>query len=173
MTNIVTGSRLGYRSTLSVTRPANTTAYTTGDVIGVADATVAANAGSAILTFAGIGPVSNDIEVISTDLRIDLAAVPATMTSFRLHLYDASPTAILDNAAWDLPLADRVMYLGYLDLGTPVDVGSTLYVRTDNIHAQFRLAEGATVLYGELVLNGGYTPTSAATLQIRINARAI
>jgi hypothetical protein len=160
----------GYKSTLEFTRPANTTPYTAGDVIGVADVSVAANAGSAIHTFANAGPAGGNIIITGADLRIDVAAVPAGMTSFRLHLYDAAPTAILDNAAWDLPAGDRAAYLGFIDFGSAVDVGATLYAQVDQINKQFKLATGVTSLYGLLVTNGGFTPGSATVKHIRLHA---
>lgn len=160
----------GYTSTVSFTRPANTTAYTAGDVVGVADVSVAANAGSAIHEFASIGPSAGAIIITGADLRVDVAAVPAGMTSFRLHLYDAAPTAILDNAAWDLPAGDRAAYLGYIDIGTAVDVGATLYAQVDQVNKQFKLASGSTSLYGLLVTNGGFTPTSAAVKRMRLHS---
>lgn len=83
------------------------------------------------------------------------------MTSFRLHLYSSQPSAIADNAAWDLPSGDRAAYLGYIDLGTPIDVGSTLYVQTvgSNLTMQ-QVAAISSSLYGYMVTNGGYTPGS-------------
>lgn len=148
----------GGAATVSVTRPANTTSYTAGDVIGVDNA---GSAGSAVLTFAGIGPANGgEILITSTDHLVGKSSVPSGMTSFRLHLYGSSPpSALLDNAPWDLPSGDRAAYLGYVDLGTPVDVGSTLYVRGEQAQAQFTVPSGGA-LYGYLVTNGGYQPAS-------------
>lgn len=167
------GGEGGYTSAVTFTRPANVTAYTAGDVIGVADVSVAANAGSAIHEFTSIGPSGGTVLITAADLRIDVAAVPAGMTTFRLHLYDASPTAILDNAAWDLPAGDRTAYLGYIDLAQMADVGSTLYVQNDQVNKQFKLASGSTSLYGQLVTNGGYTPSSAAVKRLRLSGMAV
>lgn len=149
-------------TSVTITRPANTTAYTGGDVVGQADTAVAANAGTAILSFQNACIPGGTTWITRAWLRIDVASVPSGMTSFRLHLYDTSPTAILDNAAWDLVSGDRAYYLGYIDLGTPVDVGSTLYVQSAGIGDEFKCASGSTTLYGELVTNGGYTPSSGA-----------
>ena len=151
----------GYSSQPTVTRPANTTAYTAGDVVG---------ATAAAITFARIGPANGQIIITDVDYRVDLTAVPSGMTSFRLHLYNATPpSALADNAPWDLPSGDRASYLGYIDLGTPVDVGSTLYVQTSGVNK--KLAMGATTsLFGYLVTNGAYTPASAGTQAPRLNA---
>lgn len=151
----------GYVSQVSVTRPANTTAYTAGDVVG---------ATAAAIEFADIGPSFGVVSITDSDLRIDVTGVPAGMTSFRLHLYNVTPpSALADNAAWDLPAGDRASYLGYIDLGTPVDVGSTLFVQTDGSGAKtFQMKTSS--LFGYLVTNGGFTPTSAAVKSIRLCA---
>lgn len=167
------GGEGGYTSAVTFPRPSNITTYTAGDVIGIADAGTPANAGSAIHEFTSIGPAGGSILITAADLRIDVAAVPSGMTSFRLHLYDAPPTAILDNAAWDLPAGDRTAYLGYIDIGTIVDVGSTLYVQADQINKQFKLAAGSTSLYGQLVTNGGFTPGSATVKRLRLAGMAV
>lgn len=158
---------------LLVTRPADTTAYTAGDVIGTST-----SAGGAVLEFPDMVNELGHIIITDVDLRVDLNAVPASMTSFRLHLYNVTPpSALADNAVWDLPSGDRASYLGYVDLGTPVDVGSTLFVQTSGVNKKIKVGvQGASMvsgngsLFGYLVTNGGYTPTSAATLSIRLNA---
>ena len=156
-----------YRELL-ITRPANTTAYTAGDVVGPSTAT-----GGGVLTFSSTGGDNLLFKILSTEYRSDLAAVPASMTSFRLHLYSATPpSAYADNAVWDLPAGDRAAYMGYLDLGTPVDLGSTLYVKTNGINQGLALPQGGT-FFGYLVTAGGYTPTSAETSFIRIYAEGI
>lgn len=167
------GLSSSYSSTLTFTRPENTTAYTAGDVIGIADAGTAANAGSAIHTFTDIGPAGGQIRITASFFYVYLAAVPASMTSFRLDLYDASPTAILDNAAFDLAAADRTKHLGYIDLGSPADRGATLYVQAGSQDLDVKLADGVTSLYGIITTNGGYTPTSAEGFRLRLRAVAL
>src|SRR5436309_41001 len=143
----------GTKSQQAVTRPANTTAYTANDVLG---------ATAAAITFASIAPsAGGEIIITSAELEIDVAAVPSGMTTFRLYLYSVTPpSALADNAAFDLPSGDRASFLGYVDLGTPVDLGSTLYVRTDAINAQFSAA-GAN-LFGYLVTAGAFTPAGSS-----------
>jgi hypothetical protein len=151
----------GFTSSVSVTRPSNTTAYTAGDCVGIADSGTPANAGSAILAFLLAGPAGGEIYLTDVDLRIHLSAVPSGMTTFRLHLYDAAPDAILDNAAWDLSSSgDRGKYLGYVDLVQPADLGSTLYSQNPAINKRLKLAAASTTLYGVLQTTGAYTPAS-------------
>lgn len=139
-----------FQSQVATTRPANVTAYTANDVLGAA---------AAAWTFPSMGTTGGQVMITSVDLRIDVAAVPAGMTSFRLYLYSVTPaSALADNAAWDLPAGDRPGYIGYIDLGTPVDLGSTLFVEADGVNKHLKLAPGDTALYGYLVTNGGFTP---------------
>ena len=142
---------------VTITRPSNTTLYTAGDVIGVADVGTPANAGSAIHVFNGV-PAKAVIEGVS--LRIDVGSVPSGMTTFRLHLYKSAPTAILDNAAFDLIAGDRSAYVGYVDIPVPVDLGATLFAQTDQINK--RVVAPSGVLYGLLQTIGGFTPSSGA-----------
>lgn len=128
-------------------------------------------AGSAILTFPTMGPSGGFLTLDEVLLIIGLAAIPAGMTTFRLHLYDASPTAILDNAAFDIPAGDRASYLGFIDLVTPVDMGSTLVSQNTGLNRPLKLAAGATSLYGLLVTTGGFTPTSAEAYRLILKTR--
>lgn len=167
------GLSSSYSSTLTFTRPENTTAYTAGDVIGIADAGTPANAGSAIHTFTDIGPAGGQIRITASFWYVYLAAVPGSMTSFRLDLYDSSPTAILDNAAFSLVAGDRTKHLGYIDLGSPAARTATLYVQAGSQDLDVKLADGVTSLYGIITTNGGYTPTSAEGFRLRLRAIAI
>lgn len=137
-------------NTVTITRPANTTAYTALDVIGDTN-------GSAIFEFKNIkAKGGGDIIITSIELEVDVAAVPAGMTGFNVRLYNASPTAIADNAAWLFDSADRGLYLGKIVLGTPVDEGATLFIDNDNINKQISLTGSS--LFVELQTIGGFTP---------------
>lgn len=139
---------------VSLTRTADTNAYTANDVLG------AATGATAALTFASIGPPSANVMITGCNLEVDLAAVPTGMTSFDLHLYNATPASALgDNAAFDLPSGDRANYLGKISLGTPADLGSTLYVEQSAINKQIKLGSTSS-LFAYLVTVGGYTPAS-------------
>lgn len=157
---------IGYKVTVTVTRPANVTPYTAGDAIGD-------TGGSAILSFAGIGPSAGHIIITGALLEIDVNALPAGMTGFRAHLYDASPDAIADNAAWDLSSAgDRGKYLGYIDIRTPTDLGSTLISQEEAIGAHRKLAAASTTLYVVLQTIGGFTPAANSEVY-KLTLRAI
>jgi hypothetical protein len=164
MTTFVLPIASAFASPIATTRPANTTAYTANDVVG---------ATAAVWTFQNIGPMGGRVMLTSADLRIDVAAIPSGMTSFRLYLYNVTPaSALADNAAFDLPAGDRPGYQGYIDLGSPADLGSTLYVQTDQINKQVDLAATDTSLYGYLVSAGGFTPAGNSEVY-NINLRSV
>ena len=155
----------GYTSgLLSITRPADTTGYTAGDVVGAA---------TAAITFPTMGPsAGGEILITSAAFERDATAIISGETSYTLHLYSVTPpSALADNAVFDLPSGDRASYLGSISLGTPVDLGSTLYVEQNGINKQVTLASGS--LYGYLVTVGAYTPASAAVHRIQLHSVAV
>ncbi len=157
---------LGYASIASVTRTNDTADYAANDVIG------AATGASAALTFASIGRGAGEHIVTSASLEIDAGAVISGETSYKLYLYSVTPPSALgDNAAFDLPAGDRASFLGVIDLGTPVDLGSTLYVETNNINKQVTLA--GTSLFGYLVTVGAYTPTASRVHKVTLHTKAV
>lgn len=155
----VTLAAAASRSVAAITRPANTTAYTASDVVG------------GVLTFSSVTAVpGGPVMLTSCDLRYDAAAIPSGMTSFRLYLYSATPaSAYADNAPWDLPSGDRAAFIGYVDLGAILDLGSTLFAQVDGVNKQVHCATGSTTLYGYLVTIGGYTPAAnSETAQVAL-----
>jgi hypothetical protein len=162
-TDSVSVKSQGFGAAVSLTRTADTNAYAANDVIGSATGSTAA------LTFANMGPSGKEIMITSVALEIDADAIITGETSYRLYLYNGTPPSALgDNAAFDLPSGDRASFLGYVDLGTPVDLGSTLYVETNGVNKQVTLS--GTGLFGYLVTNGAYTPTSARIYKITLHA---
>ena len=157
-----------YRSSVTITRPSNTTGYTAGDVIGIADSGTPANAGSAIHTLTNIGPAGGYVMVQSVELLIGLSAVTSGMAGFRLHLYTASPTAVLDNAAFDLVSGEVANYAGFIDLPTPSDFGSMLYSQADYSGRLIKLASASTSLFAELETRGAFTPASGTVYTLRV-----
>jgi hypothetical protein len=160
------GATPRYGAQVSITRPNDTAAYAAADVIGAAT-------GSTAAVVLAIGPVTGgEVQVISTALEIDLTSVPASQTSFRLYLYNVTPPSALgDNAAWDLPAGDRPGFIGYLDLGTPVDLGSTLYVEVNNIWKQITVPTGGNI-YGLLTTTAGHTPVAQTVYKMTIHTTA-
>ena len=152
----------GFRSVATITRPSNTTAYTAGDVVGD-------TGGSAILSMTSAGPSGGFVLVQSVSLIFSDRTVPSGMGAFRIHMYSASPTAIADNAAFDLASGERDAYMGYIDLPAPLDFGSTIYTQTDYPGRLIKLAAASTTLFAEIETRGAYTPVSASTVSLRMN----
>jgi hypothetical protein len=173
MRSIQTVTSLSYTPSITFTRPANTTDYTAGDVVGVADVSVAANAGSAIHALTDAGPVGGEILITGCDLYIHAGTALTDGTTYRLELYDASPTAILDNAAYDLVAGDRTKHLCSIDIAAPTDKGATLVSQNNQLQQQVQLATGSSTLYALLVDVGGSTPTSALVYKLRLRTVAL
>lgn len=143
----------GFSAPLTITRPANQTPYGAGDVVGGA------------LTFPTMGPSAGRILITSTQLELDITAIPTGMTSFLLYLYNVTPpSALADNAVFDLPSGDRASFLGVVAMGTPADLGSTLYAETNIINKQLKLA--GTSLFGYLTTVGGFTPAANSEVYV-------
>lgn len=150
-----------YRSTVSFNRPDNSTAYTALDVVG--------SGTSAIHTLSTIGPSGGFVLIQSMALFIANTSVPAGMSAFRVHLYSSSPTAILDNAAFDLVSGDRAAYMGYVDLPAPQDLGSTIYAQVDYPGRLIKLAAASTSLFAQIQTIGAYTPAALTTYELRMS----
>ena len=157
--------RSTFSAAVSITRTADTAIYAANDVVG------AATGSTACVEFTDMGPIGGRVRIRSSSLEVDASAVISGETSYRLHLYNiTAPSALGDNAAFDLPSGDRASYLGFLDLGTPADLGSTLYIETNNINKVVKLA--GTSLFGYLVTVGTFTPESATVRKITLHTIA-
>lgn len=152
---------VGYTAAVTITRTSDTDAYLANDVIGAATATTAA------VEFTNIGPAGSTVRISGAELQINATGLISGEAQYRLHLYNVTPPSALgDNAPWDLPAGDRASYLGYLDLGTPVDLGSTLYVQTEQAKDVLLLSSS---LFAYPVTIAAYTPTSARVHKVTIH----
>lgn len=122
--------------------------------------------------FANLGDADGDEYFITmSDLIIAHTALISGEAAYRLHMYSATPpSALADNAPWDLPAGDRNSYLGYLDLGTPVDVGASLHVQSAHVNKQITIP--GTGIYAYLVTIGAFTAT-AATRAVRLHSAKV
>lgn len=153
-------SSVGITVSKTTTRPANTTAYAVGDVVGEDPA--------ANIVFNNVSSVSGATVIITgASLQARVGAIPSGYGNFRLHLYNTAPTAILDNAAFNLPSGDMQKYLGYIEFTTPEDLGDTLWTRVNNINLQVKLS--GTSLFGILETRGAFTPTSGTVKELTLH----
>lgn len=136
----------------SYTRPNDTTAYAANDIISDSTAT------PTNLTIA-TGLTSGSSAIITcARIRVDISAIPAGMGGFRVALFGSEPTAINDNAAFDLIDADKAKLLDIIDIDTPIDLGSRLYGTTKNINSHIQLTDAN--LYAQLITKNAYTPSA-------------
>lgn len=106
-------------------------------------------------------PSGSLIRILSAIVKIDVTAVPSGQTSYALKLFSVTPpNAQADNDAFTLASADLTAYRGTIDLGTPVDEGAALYIKTGGINADIKLA--GTSLFGRLVSAGAHTSAAVA-----------
>src|SRR5688572_28049103 len=95
-------------SSATFTRPADTNAYAASDA--VSNSTTAPVA----LTFTNVARVNAGSGYITTARLLKNGTTTAN-ANFRLYLFNTSPTAINDNAAFTLLWANRATCIGYID----------------------------------------------------------
>lgn len=121
--------------------------HTAGDVNGAA------------AEFALAAPSGCVFEIETVSLMIAGATIETT--AWTLHLYSVTPpSALADDAAFDIPAGDRASYLGLVAIAQVVDYGSTLYIETQNIGKRVKLT--GTSLFGYLVNGTTLTPQAVA-----------
>jgi hypothetical protein len=143
-----------YISKVSVTRPNNTDAYTANDVLGTDPASV--------IQFTNIAPEGGGtIVLLYASMRIDAGS--STQGQTRLHLYSSAPTAIADNAAFNLPAGDRDKYLGFITLSAPDDLGDTMFAEEDFLRKTITATSSSVFAIAETT--SAFTP-AASTVRV-------
>lgn len=146
------------------TRPNDTTAYASGDL--VANSTTAGSVSP--MTFAL--PFGQGLRI----WRVGLLKSDATPTnaSFRLHLYNDSPTVTNgDNAAW---LSIVAGYQGFVDIvasGQTFSDDSTgfgVYVNNSVFAPLYIVADTDFKLYGLLEARAAYTPVAQEVFTVTL-----
>jgi hypothetical protein len=149
------------RPTANFTRPADTTAYASGDL--VANSTTAGSVTPLSLTCGRASSGSGATGLIRR-IKIHKTNTGVTSASFRVHLYSASPTCTNgDNGAWLTTQAagylgafdvtvDRAFSDGAAGVGAPV-TGSDVAFTTQTVYA---LVEA----------RGAYTPGNAEVITV-------
>jgi len=157
---------VGGRSTVptaSLTRPADTTAYASGDL--VADSTTAGSVTPLTWTVARVASGSGMIR----RCRLRKSGTAVANAQFRVHLFRVSPTVTNgDNGAW---LANQVAnYMGALDVSvdrafSDGSSGSGQPITGSEIN--FALASGQSV-FGLIEARAAYTPTASEVFTIEL-----
>lgn len=100
-------------------------------------------------------------QIIITGFEMEIDGASAEASAWRLYLYNVTPpSATADAGAWDLPSGDRASFLGYIDLGTAVNLGSTQWVEAHGINKEIKLS--GTTVYGYLINLSTLTPAAVA-----------
>ncbi len=99
--------------------------------------------------------------LLITSATLMIASGTAEASAWRLYLYTITPpSALADDAAFLLPSGDRASFIGFIDLGTAVDLGDTQWIETNNINKQVKLT--GTSIFGYLVNLTTLTPANVA-----------
>lgn len=152
------------RPSANFTRPADTTAYASGDL--VANSTTAGSVVPLSWTVArslGLGGMIRRA-------RLRKSGTGTTNATFRLHLYSASPTAANgDNGSWSTDQA--AAYVGSMDV--VVDKAFTDGAAgngSPNVGGEINFQH--QTLYGLLEARGAYTPASAEVFTVDLEILA-
>lgn len=147
----------------SFTRPADTTAYASGDL--VANSTTAGSVTAMTFTVARANGLSGMIR----RARIKKTSTSTTNASFRLHLYTSIPTVTNgDNGVW---LSTQSGYLGAIDLPADrafSDAASGVGVPIAGSDIDYVCGGSVTAIYGLLEARAAYTPTSGETITVEL-----
>jgi hypothetical protein len=152
------------RISASFTRPADTTAYAAGDVVGPATTPAAMSFPKAGRGNAGSGRIHELL------LMFDLETI--TTATFRLHFFNAVLTPAADNAAFAGIATLPESYLGYVDPAILVTQagGTAGQIR----HAfgtspfVYQCAEGGSGLWVVITALGAYTPKSGGIVRLSL-----
>ena len=163
-------SGLAYESTATITRAANTTAYTANDVYGNG------SSGNAF-ELANIGASGGYVFLSSLDIIFNITALPSGMGTFAVYLYSATPSsAITDNLPYSLGSGDRTTIITLNGLSLIASLargGGSVVAESLNINQLFKLATGSTSLWGYLT-TAAFTPAAnSETATIRARSFAL
>lgn len=156
----------------TITRPADTTAYASGDL--VANSTTAGS----VTPFRFTGAARNvgaKTEIMRASLQVSQALL--ANGTFRLHLFSKAPTVTGgDNAALDVA-SNLAAYIGWFEIALSIiGTGQGAYgvsspVATGAAGHAVRYDTANADLWGLLEARAAYVPTSAMTLTAGISGK--
>lgn len=145
------------------TRPANTTAYASGDL--VADNTTAGSVTPLSFTIA----VTSGRGLVINGIKLETDNTTETNGDFRIWFYTSSPTVTNgDNGTFE---SIESNYVGRVALDSLIGFSDAIasYTVLDNTEAmRFKLSTGET-LYALLEARGAYTPASGEVFTVTLN----
>lgn len=155
--------------TATITRPANTTQYASGDI--VTDTTGTAGA----IEFSDCARVGGGGGRV-THAIVSSSANQGTKPTLKLYLFDDEPTSEADNELWDPTDAEVADILGVITLaqanwetaGYTAGTSGSSFIAVTGLNIPFECEAGSTDLYGLLVERATYAPVSGEVFTIRL-----
>lgn len=150
---------------VSLTRPADTTAYTAGDA--VANSTTAPTT----MQFAGVARANGMTAKVVGAVLSSSNAPPATPPDFDLLLFDTDPTDTNDNAAFnpsDADILHCVAVIPFVGAFPFFTSGSGNQVWHWEGSKLVKCDAADTKLYGMLRIRSAYTPISGEVFQVKL-----
>jgi hypothetical protein len=109
--------------------------------------------------FTHIGPPGGRVKIVGASLLINGGTVEGS--AWQLHLFNVTPpSALADDGAFLLASGDQASHLGYIDFAQAVDIGSALYIQTNNIFKPIKLLTSSVFAY--LINTTTITPQNVA-----------
>lgn len=157
--DVGSGSPAGSGGASGITASASFTpaaaAYGAGDIMSVAQEFAFTFANGAAI------PAGSLVRILTAIMKIDISALQVSEAAYALQCYSVTPPAArADNAAWTGASTELAAYRGSISLGTPVDIGAVLYIKSPNIDLDIKLTTSS--LFGELQTVAGFTATAVA-----------
>lgn len=154
----------------TITRPADTAAYASGDL--VANSVTAGSVNN--LQFTTLARISGGSGVI-IGAQIQKSTASTTNAAFRLHLFNTAPTytSAGDNSAIStVVVASGKGYLGYIDVTAMVAFSDVAWGSgaPDNSRGGIPYVATAQIIYGLLEVRGAYAPGNAEVFTIVVDA---
>lgn len=151
----------------TITRPADTTAYTAGDVFG--DTTYATLA---------VGSANGDTGRI-VDAGLTLSVAPSTRPDFRVFFFDTAPSTFADNAVFAPTGTDLGYLIGWLDFpGSSADVPNGGSGSTNLVYPCpgmmpphgmfFKCGASSQNIFAYVVTLSGRTPAASEVVNLKI-----
>jgi hypothetical protein len=169
-TDEVLGLTVTQAASSTITRPGDTTAYASGDL--VANSVTAGSVAN--LQFTTLARISGGSGVI-VGAQIQKSTNTTTNAAFRLHLFNTAPTytSAGDNSAMTtVVVASAKGYLGYIDISAMVGFSDVAWGSgaPDNSRGGIPYVATAQIIYGLLEARGAYTPGNAEVFTITLDA---
>lgn len=159
---------IGRVVTATFTRPNNTTAYASNDAMSDAADNTATS-----MTFSSVARVAGGHNWLMGGQLVTTNAANTALAA-ELYLFDADPTALEDNAAFDpsdaeantMVLALKFENSNIKTLGNNQVIPATFPNGSNPV--LLKCAAGATDLYGYLRATAAYTPAALESFQVKL-----